>query len=403
MLLPAILGFVYISFGIIYDEGLLRFFVYEASWLSFAFLFVATANFSKRSLVETEKSLPRADLAVFLILTVVWVYSTTIVAINPFMAYYGSVRGFAAILVGLAAAALKRLHGERFTTSIIWALFAGAIFHAPSLIWVYVLEGQNPDFDWATRLPAYTNVRPYNHAVEAGLAAGIGLYFLAEHRKAQHQAILTLGTVLLWILLFWGGARGGFLALLAAFILMAVVIPQFFTRMWNFFLSTMALGASLSLLLPVPNDSFGLLGILKRSVARETLNQASSGRIEIWLDAVDIFFERPLFGHGLIQYRSLTDNLTPSTPHHVHNILLESLISFGLIGTVAIIYLIGKILIRSAFQLRTPQSDADIPMFFVATTLLAHGFISGTYFHMQSMITVAIALGLLLHTQLKRP
>lgn len=75
MLLPAILGFVYISFGIIYDERLLRFFVYEASWLSFAFLFVATANFSKKSLVETEKSLPRADLAVFLILTVVWVAS----------------------------------------------------------------------------------------------------------------------------------------------------------------------------------------------------------------------------------------------------------------------------------------------------------------------------------------
>ena len=80
-------------------------------------------KFFKTSLVETTKSLPRAYLAVFLILTVVWVYSTTIVAINPNMAYYGSGRGFTAILVGLAAAALKRLHGERFTTSIIWAIF----------------------------------------------------------------------------------------------------------------------------------------------------------------------------------------------------------------------------------------------------------------------------------------
>lgn len=279
---------------------------------------------------------------------------------------------------------------EKGSLQVSYGLFfAGAIFHAPSLIWVYVLEGQNPDFEWTTRLAAYTNLRPYNHAVEAGLAAGIGLYFLTEHRKAQHRAILMLGAILLWLLLFWGGARGGFLALLAAFILMAVFIPQFFTRMWKFFLSTMALGASLSLILPVPNGSFGLLGVLKRSVARETLKRATSGRIEIWLDAVDIFFERPLFGHGLIQYRNLTDNLTPSTPNHVHNILLESLISFGLMGTVAIIYLIGKILIRSAFQLRTRQSDADIPMFFVATTLLAHGFISGTYFHLQSMITVA--------------
>lgn len=55
MLLPTILGFVYMSFGIIYDEGLLRFFVYEASWLSFAFIFVATANFSKRLLWRPQK------------------------------------------------------------------------------------------------------------------------------------------------------------------------------------------------------------------------------------------------------------------------------------------------------------------------------------------------------------
>lgn len=403
MLLPPILGFVYISFGFIYTENTFRFIVTDLSWLSFAFIFVAVSNFLNASLVNVVTSIPRVYLAVFLILAVVWVYTTTIVAINPTLAYYFSGRGFTAILVGLAAAALMNFHGNKFTISISWALFAGMIFHAPFLVWVYVLEGQNLDFNWTSGLPGYTNIRPYNHAIEAGLAAGIGLYFHTERRNAQHRAILILGTTLLWVLLFWGGARGGFLALLAAFILMAIVIPQFLSRMWKFFLSTMVSGASLSLLLPTPNGSFGLFGMLRRTVDRETLSRASSGRIEIWLDAFNILLERPLFGHGLVQYRSLTDKLTSATPNHVHNILLDALLSVGLVGTMAILYLIGKILISSARQLRAGQSNSDIPMFLTATTLLAHGFLSGTYYFMQSMITIAIALGLLLHTQLKRP
>jgi O-antigen ligase len=204
------------------------------------------------------------------------------------------------------------------------------------------------------------------------------------------------------MLLFGGGARGAFFALLASFVLLAITIPQFFSRLWFFFLSTMAVGSSLSLLLPMPHPAYGLLRRILKTIGSETLNGASTGRIKIWADAFEIFLERPLFGHGLVQYQHLTDKLTSATPEHVHNILFEALISFGLIGTMTLIYLIGKILVSSARQMRSRQSDSDIPMFFVATTLLIHGFVSGTYFHMHSMITIAIALGLLLHTQLKR-
>ena len=402
MFLPSTLGFVYISFGIIYAGGL-RSVVYDLSWLSFAFIFVAVSNFSKASIVGVVKSLPHSYFAVFLIFAVVWIYTTTIVAINPVMAYYTSGRGFTVILVGLAATALKQDHGNKFAISIGWALFAGVIFHAPFLIWLYVLEGQNPDFSWILSLPAYSGVRMYNHAVEAGLAAGIGLYFLTERRNTQNRAVLVLGTTLLWTLLFWSGARGALFTVVLTFILLTIIIPQFFYRLWKFFLSTIVLGASLSLLLPVPHAGFGLLQMILRTIGSKTLDQASTGRLKMWADAFNIFLEKPLFGHGLVQYQHLIDKLKPNTPEHVHNILFESLLSFGLIGTMALIYLIGKILISSARQLRTRRADADIPMFFVATTLLAHGFVSGTYFHMHSMITIAIALGLLLHTQSKRP
>lgn len=402
LLLPPVLGLAYMSFGIIYAGGL-RSVVYDLSWLSYAFIFVAVSNLSNVSIVGVAKNLPRVYLVVFLILAIVWLYTTTVVAVSPIMAYYALGRGIAVILVGLAAAALKKIHEDRFTKSMAWALFAGPILHGPFLIWAYVLEGQNSNFDWLRSLPGYPGLRMYNHAVEAAIAAGVGLYFITDRKNTWLRVILIVGMFLLWTLLFWGGARGAFIALIATFILLAAIRPHFLSRIWKFFLSTMVMGAGLSLMLPVPRSAYGIIGRVSKTIGSESLNTATSGRIQIWSEAVDIFLERPLFGHGLIQYQRLVEELTPSTPEHVHNILLESLISFGFVGTVALIYLIGKILLTSARHLRAKQANSDLAMFYVATTLLAHGFVSGTYFHMHSMIAIAISLGLLLHYQNKSP
>lgn len=401
MLLPPALGFSYIIFGVIHGGGL-RAVVYDLSWLGFAFIFVLFAIFSKVSMAHVAKGQPRLDLAVFFLFAGIWIYTTTIVAISPIMAYYTSGRVLTSILVGLSAAALMGRFGDKFAAAISWGLFTGMILHAPFLVWVYVAEGQNVDFNWLWSLPGYPNLRMYNHGVEAAIAAGAGLYFVTGTRDFWTKAVLTLGMIVLWVLLFWGGARGAFLALVTVFIFMATFFPGFFPKMWRFFLTTSAIGAGLSLLLPVPRAAFGILGRVNKTFTSETLNIATSGRIEIWSEAIDIFLERPWFGHGMVQYQRLVETLKTDTPEHVHNILLESLISFGLVGTLALIYLLGKILLLAILRIRTATSNTEVPMFFVAASLLAHGFVSGTYFHMHSMITIAIALGLLLKVQRTR-
>ena len=398
LLLPPVLGLVYMSLGVIYPSGF-RWVIYDLSWLSFAFIFVAVSNVSKVSLVAVGKNLPRIYIVVFLIFAIIWVYTTTIVAVDQKLAYYTSGRGAAVILVGLAAAALRQIHGEKFAKNIAWALFGGPILHAPFLIWLYVLEGQNSNFDWLWNLPGYPSVRLYNHAVEAGIAAGVGLYFLTGHQNAKQRALLLVGTVLLWGLLFWGGARGGLFALLASSFLIGAIVPKFISGLWKFFLSTMVLGGSLSVLFPIPDKSYGLLSGIFRTIGSGSLNGASTGRMKVWEEAIGVFFERPIFGHGLMQLKRLVENIPSGTPKHTHNILLEALISFGLVGTLALIFLLGKILLSSVRPLRTQKADSTIPMFYVATTLLAHGFVSGTYFHMHSMIAIAMSLGLLLHYQ----
>ena len=200
-----------------------------------------------------------------------------------------------------------------------------------------------------------------------------------------------------------GWRKGCIFALIATFILLAAIIPAFWSRMRKFFLLTMVMGASISLLLPVPQSAYGIMGRISKTIGSESLNAATSGRLKIWSESISLTLDRPFFGHGLVQYQRLVEKLTSGTPEHVHNILLEALLSFGLIGTLALIYLIGKILVSSARHLRAGLTDSDIPMFYVATALLTHGLVSGTYFHMHSMIAIAIALGLLLHNLGKSP
>lgn len=394
-LLPASLGFAFIWFGILYAGGL-RPVIFELSWLLFAFVVVAISITSNAPVIEEAKKLSRPYLAVFGLFACVWAYTTIFVAPSSRMANYASGIGVTAILVGLAAAALKRRFGNRVAISTSWSLFVAMLLHAPFLIWLYVLEGQNPDFNWSYQLPGYPGLRMYNYSVEAGIAAGLGLFFLTDRQDKLKRLLLVIGVTLLWVLLFWSGGRGAFFALFATTVFVAFIVPKFVHNMWKFFFATTTLGAGFSLLLPVPSNNFGIMSRIDRTINSGSINEISSNRLTIWSDAYNIFLDRPIFGHGIAQYRHLTSQVALTAHDHVHNILLESLISFGLVGTAVLIFLLGKIWGTAALRLRGANSPSTLPVFFVATTLLAHGFVSGTYYHIHSVIMIAISLGFLL-------
>ena len=398
MILPAILGLIFVGFGIIYTNEP-RIFVFEITWLIFAFVLVGTSISSNAPIIKEAQKLSRTYLTVFALFACVWVYTTAIIAPSEIMANYISGVGVIAILAGLAAAALKRRIGDSITIRMSWALFAAMLLHAPFWLWLFMLEAQNPDFDWKFQTPGYPAQRMYSFSVEAGIAAGLGLFYLSHNQDKLKRILLFVGTTLLWMLLFWSGGRGGFFALAASTVLAALLIPMFMRKMWKFLGSTTTIGAGLSLLLPVPSAVYGLLGRIERTVSSGSLDEISSNRLTLWSDAYSIFLERPVFGHGVSQYRYITTNSELASQIQVHNILLESLISFGLVGTVALIFLLGKIWILAAIRLHGARSLSTVPIFLVATSLLVHGLVSGTYYHIHSVLMIAISLGLLLNEQ----
>jgi len=402
MLLPALLGFGFIAFGVIY-AGSLRAVAFEFSWLFFAFTLIGAAISSKAPVVEEIKYLPKAYLVVFFLFACVWAYTTIFVAPSSRQANYASGIGITAILAGLASAALKRRFGNQIIIKLSWALFIAMLLHAPSWIWLYALEGGNPTFDWNHSSPGVPSLRMYSYLVEAGIAAGLGLFFLTGIHDRQKRRILYLGTTILWMLLMWSGGRGGVFALLALLPVASVIVPEFISKMWKFVFSTLALGAGLSMLLPLPSGDFGILRRIANDVNSNSLNDLSTNRLTIWADAYSVFLDRPIFGYGVAQYRHITQNPELVKMEQAHNIVLESLMSFGLVGTVALVFLLGKIWFTAAFRLRSNQSLATLPVFLISTTLLVHGLVSGTYYQIHSVFIIAISLGLLLHVHEKPP
>lgn len=401
-ILPIMLGFTYVGFGVLYTNYL-RVAAFELTWLVFAFVLIGTSVISKAPVIEEVKNLSRSYFAVFALFTCIWVYTSAVIAPGKIMTNYASATGVAAILSGLAITALKRRFGNIIISGVSWALFVAMLLHAPLWMWLYALEGQNPDFNWLGRLPGYPSLRMYGYSVEAGLAAGLGLYFLSHCKDTLKRAFLAVGTTLLWMLLFWSGGRGGLLGLFASVFFAALFIPKFTVKMWRFLGSTIMIGAGLSLLLPIPSSAYGLLGGIKRTLNSGSLNDISSNRLSLWSDAYNIFLDRPIFGHGISQYQYLTEQADLANHIQVHNIVLESLISFGLVGTFALIFLLGKIWITAAIRLRNGYSLSTLPVFLIATSMLVHGLLSGTYYHIHSVLIIAISLGLLLYDHSESP
>lgn len=397
-LLPALLGFTFILFDIT-SGGSLRPVVFEILWLILAFSIIAVSIGTGSPVLKEAKLLPSAYLAVFLLFVGIEIYTTLFVAPSTKMANYFLGITATAILLGLAAAALRRRIGERFTTMVAWALFLAMLLHAPSWAWIYLLENQNPDFDWLRQLPGYPGLRMYGYSVEAGIAAGFGLFFLSGNQDKKRRIGLTIGITLLWALLFWGGGRGAYTALFATIVLACLVTPQFAKKMWLFCITTIPIGAGLSFLLPNPSGSYGIVSRLERTFNSGSINEISSNRITVWSDAYEIFLQRPFFGHGAAQYPRLTTYPDFAALEQTHNILLESLISFGAVGTIALIFLLGKIWLTALLRLRKTPSATTLPMFLVATSLLTHGLFSGTFYHIHSMFIIALSLGFLLHNE----
>jgi O-antigen ligase len=107
------------------------------------------------------------------------------------------------------------------------------------------------------------------------------------------------------------------------------------------FLALLIMVIAVGALLAVPGtaDRFG--GAISRSGSADR-GLTLSGRVDLWAIAIDRFTEKPLLGHGFYQqvvynYDTLLREDSADQASHAHNMILQSLVSLGLAGTILLV------------------------------------------------------------------
>lgn len=236
---------------------------------------------------------------------------------------------------------------------------------------------------WTSALPGYLSVRLFGFTMAALTLLAVGLLW-HRSRIALSDWWLYAGLIISLTFTFWSGTRGGFYAVfLASFSLplLARKRPHF---VWVAAIAAATLlAALLSESLYQPDAAFGLF----RSESSYIGKTYTSGRYEIWLRSIELIAQRPLLGWGesAIMWL-LNDNAGHQQPH---NVLLQMLLSWGAIATVAASYLLIR-LARALIVGARRESTVLAPVI-VLLGLAVMSSVDGILYNPRTTILVIIA------------
>lgn len=252
----------------------------------------------------------------------------------------------------------------------LWAL-ASCTFLVLALFTLNWNLLDNPrEHPWVHHAPFVVNIRHLGSII--CLLLPIGFYTL----NTPHKAAKTAGFIYLiisWGLIIWMGGRGSALSAFIVTIIASRLIPA--QSPWLNLAPV--LGWLLSQLFNVNDPSLNLFRIHLDSLSLfDSLNTNSSSRIELYLKSLNLWWESsPLLGLGANAY-SLCKHLLMPDFHHPHNLLIQILLSFGLVGLLSALFLIYKYL---RFLLQAPVNNQLIGCSVIAG--LCHAQLSGTLYH----------------------
>lgn len=121
---------------------------------------------------------------------------------------------------------------------------------------------------------------------------------------------------------------------------------------------------------------------------------ATGYRVRIWGVAIREISSHPLFGRGFMTYNIIKDLYEGSyTTVHGHNIMIDSLLNFGIVGTVLLLILIYYIVRRivAVYLCNKNSKTAAVSIAFLAA-IVAHSFTDITFFWLQTGIFYVMVL-----------
>ena len=122
-------------------------------------------------------------------------------------------------------------------------------------------------------------------------------------------------------------------------------------------------------------------------------NITTDNRINIWTTSIEAIKQSPIFGRGFFTYYTVYEGLGGYPTTHAHNIVIDSILSVGIIGTVIVtVYL--ALFYKRVSICKNSQSKSFISSLILAFTAatLAHSMTDMTFLWVQTGLLFALVL-----------
>jgi O-antigen ligase len=272
------------------------------------------------------------------------------------------------------------------------ALIAGFVAATLALIVFVSSIADRAAFDWLNGLPGYDNIRRIGYYAAPILALCIGIAATDDNprRRRAVLAVIALGSGLI----VWTGVRGAAAALIVGSVLAAPFLRRLRSSAGPI-AAAVLIGALTASLIPTLAPFMGPERMIRTEVTPAGSPPESgllSGRIELWAETLQAIGARPLFGHGEAQTHQLGEVVAAMSTLHPHNILLQTLLAWGLVGTI-LLAILALPLLRTIFCAARLHGRDYLAHALAVVVLLIYSMVDGTLFHVLAASLFALSAG----------
>jgi O-antigen ligase len=340
------------------------------------------------------------------VLLVAWLFSITLsLLLSPYNLAYlsiGRARYFETILhilFFLNLLAYFRLYQPPLRYIIYILLFSNAFVVIQAIsVWHFSSEaGIHTSQAWFSRFPFVGHARHAGYNMLVAVLSGV--FLLLSESQLWQRIFISLAFFFVSACLFWLGGRGSMLSAVLALGLIFVWVRRqvVIDRKLLILTLSVVMFALLAAHFAAAFSWNGVWNSIGRSVAAESPNRLSSGRLEIWLYALDAIRNDWFFGLGSQGYLFIPGKWRSTAMPH--NAVVQFLVEWGVLGAALFIsvFLYG---LRQAFvRLRVPSfsiTAETLSAMTIVVALAVHGLTDGTFYHGKASFYMALCFAICL-------
>ncbi|HIL96929.1 MAG TPA: O-antigen ligase domain-containing protein, partial [Pseudomonadales bacterium] len=284
-------------------------------------------------------------------------------------------------------------------TPVVFCIVASVFFVAICFpVSMMFSETYTPEFSkqWYSSPVFNMHIRHTGYQITAASAALL-IFLHARSGYSNHYLLVSL---VLWTFLFWCGGRAAAASLMATGLLVGLFLYSKQLPLRHYLVSLIGL-ALISFLFSEWLSVFhwnGLMRGVERSLEVAGFDSVSSGRLKVWLTTIEYIVRYPLFGLGPEGYVFMPGRVYGV---HPHNIFLQFLIEWGLIGTILFLTILARAFFAGFMSHVWGGKTSPATLSFgsvaggcIIVALGIHILTDGTFYHPYPTACLAIAFAI---------